>query len=90
TPPFPGYPSGHAMMSGMFADLFSYMCPTDKAYFQKKAKDAAESRFHAGIHFRSDNEVGLELGRKIASAVIQKLKKEGVEAELTMSGLKKQ
>jgi len=74
TPPFPGYPSGHAMMSGMFSEIYAYFFPADAPYFRKKAKDAAESRFQAGIHFRTDNETGLELGRKIAAAVIQKIK----------------
>ena len=58
----------------MNADLYSYFFPADRAYFQKRAKDAAESRFQGGIHFRTDNEVGLELGRKVAAAVIQRLK----------------
>ncbi len=59
TPPFPGYPSGHATISAVMAGLYSYFFPADSAYFQKKAKDAAESRFQGGIHFRTDNEVGL-------------------------------
>ena len=66
TPPFPGYPSGHAGMSGVTSELFSYFFPTDRAYFQRMAKDGAESRFQAGIHFRSDNEAGLDIGRKVA------------------------
>lgn len=73
TPPFPGYPSGHAVMSGMFSELYGYFFPADLAYFRKRAKDAAESRFQGGIHFRSDNEVGLEMGRKIAAHVISKI-----------------
>ena len=42
-----------------------------------KAKEGAKSRFQAGIHFRTDNEVGLELGRKVAAAVIQKVQADG-------------
>ena len=64
-------------MSGMTGELYSYFFPADKAFFQKRAKDGAESRFQAGIHFRTDNEVGLELGRKVANAVIQKVKNDG-------------
>lgn len=79
TPPFPGYPSGHAMMSGMYSEIYAYFFPRDAAYFRKKAKDAAESRFQAGIHFRTDNETGLELGRKIAAAIIQKIKTDGAD-----------
>jgi len=77
TPPFPGYPSGHAVMSGMYSELLSYLFPADRSYFQRKAKDAAESRFQAGIHFRTDNEVGLDMGRKVAMKVIKKMKSDG-------------
>lgn len=84
TPPFPGYPSGHALMSGMFSELYSYFFPGDASYFRKKAKDAAESRFQAGIHFRTDNEVGLEVGKKVAEAVIEKLKNDGMRQGLSV------
>ncbi|HYF32185.1 MAG TPA: phosphatase PAP2 family protein [Chitinophagaceae bacterium] len=79
TPPFPGYPSGHALMGGMSSEVYSYFFPADKALFQKRARDGAESRFHGGIHFRSDNEVGLELGKKIGAAVVQRLKNDGAQ-----------
>jgi membrane-associated phospholipid phosphatase len=79
TPPFPGYPSGHAMMGGVMAEVYAYFFPADKAYFDKRAKDGAESRFQGGIHFRTDNEVGLEVGRKIGAAVVQKAKTDGAD-----------
>ena len=79
TPPFPGYPSGHAVMSGVIGELFSYFFPMDRAFFQRKAKEGAESRFQAGIHFRTDNEVGLDMGKKIAEMVINRLNKDGAE-----------
>jgi membrane-associated phospholipid phosphatase len=75
-PPFPGYPSGHAAISGMTSELLSYFFPEDSAYFRQKAREAAESRFQAGIHFRSDNEVALVMGRKVADAVIRKVQSE--------------
>ncbi|MEO7294083.1 MAG: phosphatase PAP2 family protein [Ginsengibacter sp.] len=74
TPPFPGYPSGHAMLGSVMAELYSYFFPADKAYFLKRAKDGAESRFQGGIHFRTDNEVALDMGKKVADIVIQKVK----------------
>jgi hypothetical protein len=79
TPPFPGYPSGHAALSGVMAGLYTYFFPEDAAYFSKSAGKAAESRFHAGIHFRSDNEVGLLLGKKVATAIVNKVKKDGAD-----------
>jgi hypothetical protein len=79
TPPFPGYPSGHAAIAGVEAELMSYFFPSEKTLFLKKAKEAAESRFQAGIHFRSDNEVALDLGKKVALKVIEKIKTDGAD-----------
>ena len=89
TPPFPGYPSGHAMMGSVMAELCSYFFPAERAYFLKRAKDGAESRFQAGIHFRTDNEVALDLGKKVAAAVIQKVKDDGADNELGTPKTKK-
>ena len=89
TPPFPGYPSGHAAISAVMAGLYSYFFPADSAYFRQKAKDAAESRFQAGIHFRTDNEVGLELGSKVAYVIIQKASTDGADEEFILEKQKK-
>jgi hypothetical protein len=75
----PGYPSGHAAISGVMAEIYSYLFPDEKELFWKKAKEAAESRFQAGIHFRTDNEVALELGKKVAEKIIKKVKKDGAD-----------
>ena len=81
TPPFPGYPSGHAAISGTMAEIYSYFFPDEKELFQQKAKEAAESRFQAGIHFRTDNDVALELGKKVAVKVLQRVKADGADAK---------
>ena len=79
TPPFPGYPSGHAAISSVMAEIYSYFFPEDKELFRKKAKEAAESRFQAGIHFRTDNEVALELGKIVGEKIIHKVKQDGAD-----------
>ncbi len=79
TPPFPGYPSGHAMISGTMAEIYAYFFPAENELFRQKAKEAAESRFQAGIHFRTDNEVALEMGKKVAAKIIQRVKKDGAD-----------
>ena len=79
SPPFPGYPSGHAMMSGIVGEIFPHFFPLEKDLFKKIAEDGAESRFHAGIHFRSDNDAGLELGRKIGAKVVRKISNDGAD-----------
>jgi hypothetical protein len=71
------------------AELFSYFFPADRSYFQEKAKDAAESRFQAGIHFRTDNEVALDLGKKVADKIIQKVGTDGADDQLTLLKQKK-
>lgn len=73
TPPFPGYPSGHAVVSGVMCEVLSLFFPQHKRTYERKAKEGAKSRFDAGIHFRSDNEVGLEMGKKIGTYVGKKL-----------------
>ena len=89
TPPFPGYPSGHAAISGTMAEIFSYFFPEDKELFRQKAKEAAESRFQAGIHFRTDNDIALELGKKVGTKVIQQIKNDGADNEVVPSKDKK-
>ena len=79
SPPFPGYPSGHAALSAVMAELYTYFFPAEKAYFERKAKDAAESRFQGGIHFRSDNEAALELGRKVGAVIVGKARQDGAD-----------
>lgn len=79
TPPFPGYPSGHAAISAVEAELLSYFFPEERTLYWRKAKEAAESRFQAGIHFRSDNEVALEMGKRVALKVIERIKTDGAD-----------
>jgi hypothetical protein len=79
SPPFPGYPSGHAAVSSVTAEIYSYFFPAEREYFLSKAKEVAESRFQGGIHFRTDNEVAQELGRKVGSAIVERLKGDGAD-----------
>lgn len=84
TPPFPGYPSGHAAVSSTMAELMTYFFPEDEQLHKQKAKDAAESRFQAGIHFRTDNDVALELGKKVGTKVIDKIKNDGADSKMIL------
>ncbi len=71
TPPFPGYPSGHAAGAGMSAAVLEYFFPADAALFRQMAQDCADSRFYAGIHFRVDNETGLRMGAVLGKYVVE-------------------
>src|ERR671923_1311064 len=63
TPPFPSYVSGHSGTSGAAATVLSAFFPDQAARLNAWAHEAALSRLYGGIHFRTDNEVGLALGR---------------------------
>ncbi len=71
TPPFPGYPSGHAMGAGTSSAVLEYFFPADAKQFQKLAQDCADSRFYAGIHFRTDNETALKMGKDLGKYVVE-------------------
>jgi membrane-associated phospholipid phosphatase len=70
TPNHPSYPSAHSCLSGASADVLASLFPGDAAEVQALAEQAGEARIWAGIHVRSDVEVGLELGHQVAEAVI--------------------
>ena len=70
TPPFPSYPSGHSTTSGAASEVLARYFPQAKRQLRAWAEEAAVSRLYGGIHFRSDNEAGLALGKKVAAAAI--------------------
>jgi membrane-associated phospholipid phosphatase len=71
TPPFPGYPSGHAGGAGTSSAVLEYFFPGDAKEFRQIAQDCADSRFYAGIHFRTDNETALRMGRALGKYVVE-------------------
>ena len=81
-PPFPGYPSGHATTSNATATVLAYLFPDDAQYFMDKALECAESRFEGGVHFRTDNTVGLDLGSKVGQKVVNWAKNDGAGSDL--------
>lgn len=74
TPIHPGYVSGHAAVSAAAAHTLKAFFPAQGARLEKLAAEAAASRLYGGIHFRYDNEAGLDLGRRVARAVLGRLK----------------
>jgi PAP2 superfamily len=72
TPPFPSYVSGHSTTSGAASSVLSAFFPREARQLRAWADEAAVSRLYGGIHFRSDNEVGLELGRKVGRIAIER------------------
>ena len=77
SPFFPSYISGHATYSGAIAEVLAFIFPSRSKDFHDKAQEAADSRLWGGIHWRLDNEVGIEVGAKVGQVVIERAKADG-------------
>jgi hypothetical protein len=71
TPPFPSYVSGHSTTSGAAATVLGRFFPRRARELARQADEAAISRLYGGIHYRSDNERGLRLGRRIGVVALE-------------------
>jgi PAP2 superfamily len=72
TPPFPSYVSGHSTTSGAASTVLAARFPRAARQVRAWADEAAVSRLYGGIHFRSDNDAGLRLGRKVGRAAVER------------------
>ena len=73
TPPFPAYPSGHSTTSGAAATVLGALFPNSARELAAMADEAALSRLYGGIHYRFDNDAGLDLGRRIGALTLRRL-----------------
>jgi membrane-associated phospholipid phosphatase len=87
TPAFPSYTSGHSGFSGAAGALLDFLLPGgtvadafgQPVSYSQAADQAALSRLLGGIHYRSDNDAGLALGRSIAELAIQRARTDGAQ-----------
>jgi membrane-associated phospholipid phosphatase len=77
TPPFPSYPGGHGTFSGAASQLLAYFFPDSSDSLIQQGEQAANSRLLGGIHFRHDNDAGLQLGRYITQLAIERAQSDG-------------
>ncbi|TKK70193.1 phosphatase PAP2 family protein [Ilyomonas limi] len=78
-PNFPSYISGHSTFSGAAAEILGHIVPERAADYAAMAQEASLSRMYGGIHFRSDCQVGLEVGKKIGDYAIARATTDGAE-----------
>jgi membrane-associated phospholipid phosphatase len=76
-PNFPSYTSGHAAFSGAASEVLIYLFPDQKDKLNAMAEEAALSRLYGGIHYRFDNEVGLETGRAVGQLAVKQGQSDG-------------
>jgi hypothetical protein len=78
-PNFPAYISGHSTFSGAAAAILGHIIPSRAGDYDAMAKDASMSRMYGGLHFRSDCEVGLTVGKNVGNYAIQRAVTDGAE-----------
>ena len=78
-PNFPSYISGHSTFSAAAAAILGHILPERKAAYEAMAMEAAMSRLYGGIHYRSDCEVGLTVGKNVGNYAIQRAMTDGAE-----------
>lgn len=76
-PNFPSYTSGHSTFSGAASEILGYLVPASKNKFEEMAKEASLSRLYGAIHYRSDCEVGLSVGKKIGGYAVKRAMTDG-------------
>jgi hypothetical protein len=78
-PNFPAYTSGHSTFSGAAATILGYLVPEQASTFAAMANEASLSRLYGAIHYRSDCEVGMEMGKAIGTIAINRAKTDGAD-----------
>lgn len=68
TPNHPAYPSAHSCLSQAMGTTMTYLFPRDAGRIYALVEEAGASRIAAGIHTRSDVQVGRDLGWRWRSA----------------------
>lgn len=78
-PNFPAYISGHSTFSGAAATILGHIIPEKATLYTAMALEASLSRMYGGIHYRSDCETGLIVGKNIGDFAIQRAVTDGAE-----------
>lgn len=76
-PNFPSFVSGHSAFSAAAAGVLGGVFPSRSGEYGDLANKASDSRIYGQIHFRSDCEAGLELGKKISVFALKRGEKDG-------------
>ena len=78
-PNFPAYISGHSTFSAAAATILGHIIPEKASIYTDMASEASLSRMYGGIHYRSDCEVGLIVGKNVGNYAVQRARTDGAE-----------
>ncbi len=71
SPNFPSYPSAHGCQTGAVVTVLGSFFPADAAALMKVAEETGNSRMWAGIHFQSDVDAGMTLGKTVGDLAVE-------------------
>ncbi len=71
-PNHPSYPSAHSCESGAWQTILTDAFPAERDMLAEMAKEAADSREYAGLHYRFDNDQGRALGHAAAELALSR------------------
>ncbi len=80
TPVFPSYISGHSTYSAAASDVLSYLFPVKAAGLQGQGPGGGGLPAVRGIHYRSDNEVGLQVGAEVGQFTVARARQDGADS----------
>jgi membrane-associated phospholipid phosphatase len=78
-PNFPSYISGHSTFSGAAATILGRIIPERATAYDAMAKEASISRMYGGIHYKSDCETGLVVGKNVGSYAVTRADNDGAD-----------
>lgn len=78
-PNFPAYVSGHSTFSAAAATILGHIVPDRTTAYDAMAAEASISRMYGGLHYRSDCEAGLVVGKNVGNYAVQRALIDGAE-----------
>lgn len=78
-PNFPAYISGHSTFSAAAATILGHIVPGRATAYDAMASEASLSRMYGGIHYRSDCEAGLTVGKNVGGYAVTRAQNDGAE-----------
>ena len=81
--PTPSYPCEHAVAAGAASVILAHLFPKEAQALQEMAEEAGRTRVIAGVQYPSDVAAGLELGRAVGAAAVERAKTDNFDAKGT-------
>ena len=76
-PDSPSYPSEHSAAAAAAATVLASFFPDKASMYAAMAEEAGMSRVYAGVQFPSDHTAGMELGKRVAQKVMERIASDG-------------